>query len=178
MEQRVAKKEPLHYTNPILWSQTHRPQCPLDEDFLYWLRPIFRTRLASSAYKQLVLSSTAVAKKRLDVVTRLLLEKVTRLEYGGNEQSAASHVFLDSFCRTTEQNNHAYDSCRERPTHNDQQSQFLRVVDPINDDGVRAIANDGCKSFCHGKVCRCNAESKMKVLGSKPVWLQRKHRQR
>ena len=37
----------------------------------------------------------------------------------------------------------------------DHQSQSLRVVDSINDDGV---------FFCHGEMQRCNAESKMKVF--------------
>ena len=36
----------------------------------------------------------------------------------------------------------------------------LRVVDPIADEGVRAIIDDGCNCCCHGEVWRQNAEAK------------------
>ena len=57
---------------------------------------------------------------------------------------------------------------------NDNQTLSLRVVDPIADDRVWAIIDDGCNSCCHGEVWRQNAETKMKVLGLHPIWLHRK----
>ena len=36
----------------------------------------------------------------------------------------------------------------------DNQTQNFRVVDPIADDGVWAIIDDGCNSCCHGEVWR------------------------
>ena len=35
---------------------------------------------------------------------------------------------------------------------NDNQALNLRVVDPIADDGVWAIIDEGCNSRCHGDV--------------------------
>ena len=44
---------------------------------------------------------------------------------------------------------------REHPMHfNDSQTLSLRVVDPIADDGVWAIIDDGCNCCCHGEVWR------------------------
>ena len=42
---------------------------------------------------------------------------------------------------------------------NDNQTQNLRVVDPIADEGVWAMKDDGRKSGCHGEVWRQNAET-------------------
>ena len=56
----------------------------------------------------------------------------------------------------------------------DNQTLSLRVVDPIADEGVPAIIDDGCNNCCHGEVWRQNAETKMKVLGLHPIWLHRK----
>ena len=53
------------------------------------------------------------------------------------------------------------------------QTLRLRVVDPIADDGVWAIIDDGCNS-CHGDVWRQNAATEMKVLGLHSIWLHRK----
>ena len=47
---------------------------------------------------------------------------------------------------------------------NDNQTLSLRVVDPIADEGVWAITDDGCNSCCHGEVWRQNDEAKMQVL--------------
>ena len=35
---------------------------------------------------------------------------------------------------------------------NDNQTLSLRVVDPIEDDGVWAIIDEECNSCCHGEV--------------------------
>ena len=69
----------------------------------------------------------------------------------------------------------AFVSFREQPMHfKDNQTLNLRVVDPIADEGVWAIVDDGCNSCCHSDVWRQNAEAKMKVLGLHPMWLHRK----
>ena len=57
---------------------------------------------------------------------------------------------------------------------NDNQTLSSRVVDPIADDGVWAIIDDGYNSCCHCEVWRQNAETKVKVLGHHPIWLHRK----
>ena len=54
---------------------------------------------------------------------------------------------------------------------NDHQTLNLRVVDPAADEGVWAIADDGCNSCSHGQQ---NAETKMKVWGLRPTCLYRK----
>ena len=79
-------------------------------------------------------------------------------------------LFLGCDDRATEPST-AFVSFRERPMHfNDNQSLTLRVVDPIEDDGVWAII-DSC---CHVEVWRQNAEAKMKVLGLHPTSLHKK----
>ena len=50
----------------------------------------------------------------------------------------------------------------------DNQTLNLRVVDPIADESVWVIIDDGCNSCCHGEVWRQNAEAKMKVWASIP----------
>ena len=57
---------------------------------------------------------------------------------------------------------------------NDNQTPSSRVVDPIKDDGDRAIIDEGCNRCCHGEVWRENAEAKMKVLGFHRIWLHKK----
>jgi hypothetical protein len=47
----------------------------------------------------------------------------------------------------------------------DYQTTSLRVVDPINDEGVWAIVDDACNSCCHGASWRKNAEAKWKNKG-------------
>ena len=56
---------------------------------------------------------------------------------------------------------------------NDDHIQSLRVVDPIADEGVWAIKDDGCNSCCHGELWRQNADAKMKVLRFQPKWVHR-----
>ena len=56
----------------------------------------------------------------------------------------------------------------------DNQTLSLRVVEPIADDCVWAIIDDGYNNCCNGEVWRQNAEAKMKVLGLHPIWLHRK----
>ena len=69
---------------------------------------------------------------------------------GINEQSAMVQLFLDCVDRATEPST-AFVSFREQPMHfNDNQTLSLRLVDPIADDGVWAIIDDGCNSCCHG----------------------------
>ena len=48
------------------------------------------------------------------------------------------------------------------------------MVDPIADEGVWAIIDDGCNSCCDGEVWRQNVETMMKVLGLHPMWLHGK----
>ena len=69
----------------------------------------------------------------------------------------------------------AFSSFREQPMHlKDNQTLNLRAVGPIAGGVVWAIIDDVCNSCCHGEVWRQNAETKMKVLGSHPIWLHRK----
>ena len=80
-------------------------------------------------------------------------------------------LFLDCIDRATVPST-AFVSFREQPIHfNDNQSLSLLVVDPIADDGVWAIIDDGCNTCCHSEVWRQNAETQMKVLGLHPIWL-------
>ena len=61
-------------------------------------------------------------------------------------------LFLDCVDRATEPSS-AFVLFREQPTHfNDNQTLNLRVVDPIADDGVWAIIDEGCNSCCHGET--------------------------
>ena len=80
-------------------------------------------------------------------------------------------LFLDCIDRATVSST-AFVSFREQPMHiKDNQTLDLRVVDPIADEGVWAIINDGCNSCCHGKVWRQNVEAEMKVLRLQPMWV-------
>ena len=46
-----------------------------------------------------------------------------------------------------------------------------RIVDPIRDEGIGAIVDDGCNSCCHGSAWRKNAEEKWKAKGFKCILL-------
>ena len=97
-----------------------------------------------------------------------------RLEDGACEQSLMVQSVLECVDRTGEQYT-AFVSCRERPMHeDDQQLQTRRVVDPILDERVWAIVDDGCNSCCHGELWRRNAENKTHHKGLRAVWLHRK----
>ena len=69
-------------------------------------------------------------------------------------------LFLDFVDGTGEQLT-AFVFCQERPMHeDDQQTQTPRVVDPILDEGVWAIVDDGCNSCCHGELWRSTPKTK------------------
>ena len=86
----------------------------------------------------------------------MLLDQISRLSDGDHEQLMMVELFLD---------------CMH---FDDNQTLNLRAVDPIADEGVWAIIDDGCNSCCHGEVWRQNAEPKMKVLRLQPIWVHRK----
>ena len=56
----------------------------------------------------------------------------------------------------------------------DNQTLNLRVVDPIAEEGVWAVKDDGCNCCSHGEDWRRNAEAKMKFLGLHTFWIFRK----
>ena len=93
----------------------------------------------------------------------MMLDQISRLSDGDHEQSIAIQVFLDCIDRATTPST-AFVWFRQQPMHfNDNHIQSLRVVDPIADEGVWAIKDDGCNSCCHGEVWRQNADAKKKV---------------
>ena len=121
-----------------------------------------------------VTKDTTITKQRLDLATRMMLDQMSRLSNGDYEQSMAIQLFLDCIDRATAPST-ACVSFREQPTHfNDNHTLNLRVVDPIADEGVWAMIDDGCISCCHGDVWRQNAEAKMKVSRLQPIWVHRK----
>ena len=78
-------------------------------------------------------------------------------------------LFLDCVDRATVPST-ALVSFREQPMHfDDNQTLSLRVVDPIADDDIGAITDDGCIRCCHGEEWRQNGDIKMKILGLHPV---------
>ena len=84
---------------------------------------------------------TAITKRQLDFATRLVLEQVSRLSDGNI--SSQRELFLDCVDRATKPST-AFASLLEQPMHfNDNQTLGLRVVDPIEDDGVWAIYSRG-----------------------------------
>ena len=129
-------------------------------------RSAFRNRDGGLADR--VLKDTTITKR-----AARLLEQVSLLSDGDYKQSRMLQLSLDCVDRETDPTT-AFVSSRERPMlSEDNQTLSLRVVDPIADDGVWAIIDDGCNSGCLGEVWRQNAEIKMKVFGSHPIWLHR-----
>ena len=121
-----------------------------------------------------VTSDTTITKQQIDPATRMMLDQVSRLSDGDYEQSMAIQLVLDCVDRASSPST-AFVSFWEQPMHfNDNQTLSLRVVDPIADEGVSAIADDGCNSCCHGEVWRQNDEAKMKFLRLQPIWVHRK----
>ena len=104
----------------------------------------------------------------------MMLEQVSRLSDEDYDQSMTVHLLLDCIDRATTPST-AFVSFREQPMHfSDNQTLSSRVVDPIANEGVWAIIDDGCNSCCHGEVWRQNAEAQMKVLRLQPIWVHRK----
>ena len=125
-----------------------------------------------TAMKNLRIVNRRTRRSRSDNST--MMEHVSLRTDGYYEQSAMIQLLLDCVDRATVPST-AFVSFREQPMHfNDNQTLTLRFVDPIADDGVWAIIDDGSNSCCHGEVWRQNAEAKMKVLGTHPIWLHRK----
>ena len=97
-----------------------------------------------------------------ELATRMMLERVSRLSDGDHEQAMMVQLFLDCVDRATA-SCAAFVSFREQPMHfYNNQTLNLRVVDPIADEGVWAIIDDGCNSCCHGEVWRQSAQRMMK----------------
>ena len=116
-------------------------------------------------------TDTTITEQQIDLATRMMLEQVSRLSDEDYEQSVVVQLFLGCVDRVTASST-AFVSFREQPMHfKDNQTLNLRVVDPVADEGVWAIIDDGCNSCCHSEVLRHNAEANMKVLGFQPIWL-------
>ena len=76
----------------------------------------------------------------------MILEQVSQLSDGDSEQSIVVQLFLDCVDRATASST-AFVSFQEQPMHfKDNQTLNLRVVDPIGDEGVRAIIDDECNT--------------------------------
>ena len=89
-----------------------------------------------------------------------MLDHVSRLPDGDYEQSMMVQLFVDCVDRATASSNSCV-SFREQPLHfKDNQTLNLREVDPIGDEGVWAIIDDGCNRCCHGEVWRQKRGSK------------------
>ena len=124
--------------------------------------------------QQIVYRDTTTTKHQIDLATRMMLEQISRLSDGDYEQLMMVQLFQDCIERATASST-AFVSFREQPMHvKDNQTQKLREVDPIADEGIRAVKDDGCNSCCHGEVWRQNAEAKMSVLRLQPIWVHRK----
>ena len=104
-----------------------------------------------------VLKDTTVTKRQVDLATWLML--ISRLSDGNYEQSA-----IVQLCHQL----HSFRSESNPCISTINQTLSLRVVDPIEDDGVWAIIDEECNSCCHGEVWQQNAEAKMKVFGPTP----------
>ena len=48
----------------------------------------------------------------------------------------------------------------------------LRVVDLLEDDGIRAVSDEGCNTTCHSKAWRLHAEEKYLKMGYCVEWQQ------
>ena len=121
-----------------------------------------------------MLKDTTITKRQLDLATSMRLEQVSRFQMEIMCSQMVIQLFLDCVDRATASST-AFVSLREKPMHfRDKQTLNLRVVDPIADECVWAIINDGCNSCCYGEVWRQNAEAQLKVLGLRPIWLHRK----
>ena len=98
------------------------------------------------------MKDTTIKKQQIDLATRMMLEQVSRLSDGDYEQSMMVQLFLDCVDRAIAAST-ACVSFREQPMHfRDNQTLNLRVVDPIENEGVWAIIDDGCNSCCHCEV--------------------------
>ena len=100
---------------------------------------------------------TTTTKQQIDLATRMMLEQISRLSDEDYEQSMMVQLFLDCVDRANASST-AFVSFREQPMHfTDNQTLHSRVVDPIGDEGVWALIDDGCNSCCHGEVWRHTA---------------------
>ena len=150
--------------------KTHRVDCGICIDSVP--REIYNvleaTRSASSNRDEelanRVLKDTTITKRQLDLATRMVLEQVSRLSDGDYERSAMFQLFLDCVDRAIASSTALVSFQRQPMKFDDNRTLSLRVVDPIADEGVWAVIDDGCNSCCHGEVWRQNAEAKMKTF--------------
>ena len=114
------------------------------------------------------LVSAAEIRKTAEVFTHL----AAKLEDGNYNLKDVTVMLLDSVDTSVE----ALRSAGLPPTafmavlpwlRTERQATHLRVVDPLTDPHIWAIADDGCNSCCHGELWRINAEEKWKNLGFK-----------
>ena len=109
-----------------------------------------------------VLKDTAIRKRQPDLATRMVLEQDSLVSSGNYKQPTILRLPLDFVDHAVESIT-ACVSVRERSVHSeDNQTLSLRKVDPIADDGVWAIIDDGCNCCCLDEVWRQNADAKMK----------------
>ena len=107
------------------------------------------------------------------------------LEEGDYKVLDIGNMFLDcidrvqqSFSPAAASSRTAMVASRERVAlpalHRDKGNTSLRVVDPLEDDGIWAVVDEGCNSNTHSMVWRKNLEMKCEKLGFKPVQLNSK----
>ena len=98
------------------------------------------------------MKDTTIQKQQIDLATRMMLDQISRLSDGDYEQLTSIQLFLNCVDRATASST-AFVSFREQPMHfTDNQTVNLRVVDPIADEGVWEMIDDGCNICSHGGV--------------------------
>ena len=95
------------------------------------------------------MKDTTIQKQQIDLASRMMLDQISRLSDGDHEQSTSIQLFLDCVDRAIASST-AFVSFRVHFTDN--QTVNLRVVDPIADEGVWEMIDDGCNICSHGGV--------------------------
>ena len=124
------------------------------------------------------MTTTPISAEVIKKASAFLNQDVAALEPGMYKVSDTVNMWLDCLDRAQQAATvsqptammawKAWNAWSEMP---ETQNTKLRVVDPLEDEGIDAIIDDACNTCCHGELWRENAEKKLAALGFKPFWV-------
>ncbi len=136
--------------------------------------------LEDTTLLQRVMGETVLDNLTVIAASELMLTSVRRMQAGDYNLKDIISMFVDCIDRSVLEER-AFVCIKEKttlqpqsPFHQETQTTKLRVVDPIEDEGVWVIVDDACNSCCHGEMWRLNADKKFNDLGFRTVKINEK----
>ena len=143
------------------------------------------TSIEEQALIDRVKETETISVAKITEAATLMTIESRSLEEGDYKVLDIGNMFLDCIDRvqqdissTAQGSRTAMVAARERwalpALHQDKCNMTLRVVDPLEDEGIWAVIDEGCNSNTHSEIWRKNLQMKCEKMGFQPVQINAK----